>query len=488
MRRIEELEGLTKEEMSAEEFELRELVIDRIISIVLHKGFGDPENSWSYDKTDKLLIFQCDIMKLCQYGAGFSLARADDVRRAMGKKKMSLMLSFKDEFISGWQAHIGIFANEIWDKMVDYAKYCFNKSHAVAYTLVTHKTAKLCTDDYKVDFMLYNFHNGKAEKKPAAINHLISEGDFKFPTMANPFDSQVLIIKDEIIKMNGIEDEEIPEEARNKTYSNFADLFLADLPSSLKIKLILRGIFDVYTLDIKGLIALNKLIGKKVTIDDLPDGCFESKDLSGTLKVLKIKGLFDYFESVEAFTIKPLKTPRMKKDPEPFVIYKSNNLGTWTKEASTYRMAQLKKQFNVIKKNGLTPYYDRVPELREIGVRIDEILAKIKENNPNLKITNSNINKILGKVPKIKGRFDILKDKIESEVFTGFVFDKKVLKNGSCLLVMNFSEDYTNYKFYTRSKDIIQNVDKGQVINMRVTINNTIWRGNYKVFTGVELA
>ena len=487
MRKIEELEGLTKEEMTAEEWEFKELVIDRIISIVLHLGFEDDKAKWSEQKTDKLLIFQEDIMKLCQYGAGFSLARSDDVRRAMGKKKMELMLSFRDEFVYGWQAHIGIFANEIWDKMVDYAKYCFNKSHAVAYTLITHKTAKLCTDDYKVDFMLYNFHYGKTEKKPAAINHLITEGDFKFPSMANPFGSQVLMINDEIINMNGIEGEEIPEEA-NKSYLNFADLFLADLPSSLKIKLILRGIYDVFTLDIKGLIALNKLIGKKVTIDDLPDGCFENKDLSGTLKVLKIKGLFDYFESTDSFTIKPLKTPRMRKDPEPFVIYKTNNLGVWSKETSIYRMTQLKKQFNVIKKNGLTPYYDRVPELREIGEKIDGILTKIQENNPNLKIANSNVDRVLSKVPKIKGRFDMLKDKIESEVFTGYVVDKKVLKNGTCLLVMNFSEDYTNYKFYTRSKDIIQDVDKGQVINMSVTINNTIWRGNYKVFTGVKLA
>lgn len=84
-------------------------------------------------------------MQICRLLAGYSYARADLVRRAMSKKKTSAMQAERDDFISGCAAH-GVNradAEEIFEEMVGFAKYAFNKSHATAYGIISYRTAYL---------------------------------------------------------------------------------------------------------------------------------------------------------------------------------------------------------------------------------------------------------------------------------------------------------------------------------------------------------
>ena len=97
------------------------------------------------DVTYGCIVYQEQVMQICRTLAGYSYARADIVRRAMSKKKTSAMQAERDDFVHGCTEH-GVsteIANEIFEDMVGFAKYAFNKSHATAYGIISYRTAYL---------------------------------------------------------------------------------------------------------------------------------------------------------------------------------------------------------------------------------------------------------------------------------------------------------------------------------------------------------
>ncbi|MDD4421965.1 MAG: DNA polymerase III subunit alpha [Eubacteriales bacterium] len=104
-----------------------------------------PELREILSETHGCIIYQEQVMQICRKVAGYSYGRADIVRRAMAKKKIDVMQKERIGFTSG-AVDNGIpekKANEIFDMMVEFAKYAFAKSHAVAYAVVAYKTAYL---------------------------------------------------------------------------------------------------------------------------------------------------------------------------------------------------------------------------------------------------------------------------------------------------------------------------------------------------------
>ncbi len=108
------------------------------------------------------IVYQEQVMQIVQQLAGYTLGRSDLVRRAMSKKKTAVMererknfvYGNKEEGVPGCIAN-GISektANKIFDEMIDFAKYAFNKSHAAAYAVVAYQTAWL-KYYYPVEFM-----------------------------------------------------------------------------------------------------------------------------------------------------------------------------------------------------------------------------------------------------------------------------------------------------------------------------------------------
>lgn len=84
-------------------------------------------------------------MEICRKLAGYSYGHADVVRRAMAKKKHDVMLKERESFVSGAEKN-GVakeIANGIFDEMVSFASYAFNKSHAAAYAYIAYQTAYL---------------------------------------------------------------------------------------------------------------------------------------------------------------------------------------------------------------------------------------------------------------------------------------------------------------------------------------------------------
>ena len=108
------------------------------------------------------IVYQEQVMQIVRSLGGYTLGRSDLVRRAMSKKKASVMEKERQNFVYGNQAEgvpgciaNGIseeVANKIYDEMIDFAKYAFNKSHAAAYAVVSYQTAYL-KYYYPVEFM-----------------------------------------------------------------------------------------------------------------------------------------------------------------------------------------------------------------------------------------------------------------------------------------------------------------------------------------------
>ncbi len=94
-----------------------------------------------------IIIYQEQIMQIAQTMAGFSLAKADDFRRAISKKDNDVMLSLKQAFIDGAvsKGYKADHALSVYNHIVKFADYGFNKSHSVAYATLTYQMAYLKT-------------------------------------------------------------------------------------------------------------------------------------------------------------------------------------------------------------------------------------------------------------------------------------------------------------------------------------------------------
>ena len=111
-------------------------------------------------ETYGVMVYQEQVMQVSQKIAGFSLGGADMLRRAMGKKKPEVLMGKKKEFIEGAiaQGFTEQHAADIFEIMIPFAGYGFNKSHAAAYTVLAYRTGYLKCH-YPAEFMAANLTN-----------------------------------------------------------------------------------------------------------------------------------------------------------------------------------------------------------------------------------------------------------------------------------------------------------------------------------------
>ena len=117
--------------------------------------YKTPQLAHILDVTNGCIVYQEQVMQICRELAGFSYGQADNVRRAMSKKKHKVMEAEREHFVHGCTepgrecpgcVNNGIpeqVANEIYDEMISFASYAFNKSHAACYAYVAFQTAYL---------------------------------------------------------------------------------------------------------------------------------------------------------------------------------------------------------------------------------------------------------------------------------------------------------------------------------------------------------
>jgi len=114
---------------------------------------GKEEVSYVHPNAEKILaptygimVYQEQVMQLSRTLANFSAGDSDVLRKAIGKKILALMEKMEGQFKSGCISHSGMVekdVNKLWDDIVKFAAYSFNKSHAAAYALISYRTAYL---------------------------------------------------------------------------------------------------------------------------------------------------------------------------------------------------------------------------------------------------------------------------------------------------------------------------------------------------------
>ena len=150
-----------------------------------HNVYTHPALEPILNVTYGCMVYQEQVMQIVRELAGYSLGRADLVRRAMGKKKLDVMAKEREYFINGQVDENGNVvvpgcvrngidaksADKIFDEMAEFAKYAFNKSHAAAYAVVSYRTAYLKAY-YPAEFMAatLNSYLGNLDKVPIYID------------------------------------------------------------------------------------------------------------------------------------------------------------------------------------------------------------------------------------------------------------------------------------------------------------------------------
>ncbi len=150
-----------------------------------HNEYTHPALEPILNVTYGCMVYQEQVMQIVRDLAGYSLGRADLVRRAMGKKKLDVMAKEREVFIHGQVDKNGNIevpgcvrngideknANKIFDEMAEFAKYAFNKSHAACYAVVAYRTAYLKAY-YPAEFMAATLNSflGNLDKIPQYIN------------------------------------------------------------------------------------------------------------------------------------------------------------------------------------------------------------------------------------------------------------------------------------------------------------------------------
>jgi CheY-like chemotaxis protein len=180
----------------------------------MHIAFADRKNGLekvSYDHADLepilgetygIIVYQEQVMRIATDLSGFSMAEADALRKAVGKKNRELMEAQKDQLIAGGEAngYDRTFMQSLWGLIEKFAEYGFNKSHTVAYGVVSYQTAWLKTH-YPVEYMaalLTSVKNHK-DSKPLYLNECRRMGIPVLPPDVNESGSDFTPRGDEVL-------------------------------------------------------------------------------------------------------------------------------------------------------------------------------------------------------------------------------------------------------------------------------------------------
>jgi len=282
-----------------------------------------------------IIIYQEQIMQIASIMAGFSLGEADILRRAMSKKKEEILLKEKDKFINGSikRGYSEELARKIYDLILKFAAYGFNKAHSVSYATISYRMAYLKAH-YKEDFMktLLNFELNSVNKTKEYIYECKKEGLNILKPDINKSDKYYLKEKDGIrYPLTGLKNlgsmivNNILDERKNGDFKSIYDF----------IKRTNR-----------------KNINKKTLISLIDAGCFDSFDLNHRTMIDGIDLIINYGELIkdldEEFVLLPeleikeeySKHELLKRELDVIGLYISDNPITEYKQ-------KLNNKFNI---------------------------------------------------------------------------------------------------------------------------------------------
>ena len=260
-----------------------------------HNEYTHPSLEPILNVTYGCMVYQEQVMQIVRDLAGYSLGRADLVRRAMGKKKLDVMEKEREVFIHGQVDEAGnvvvpgcvrngidaVSANKIFDEMAEFAKYAFNKSHAACYAVVSYRTAYLKAY-YPAEFMAatLNSYLGNLDRVPQYIDECKRLGiEILKPDINKSFE-RFTVEKDEAIK--------------NETNDN------TNITKCGKIRFGLGSIKNVGTVPVENIVKERNENGNYKSFTDFCERIAEAQVNKKCVESLIKTGVFEEFEQTRA--------------------------------------------------------------------------------------------------------------------------------------------------------------------------------------------
>ena len=302
----------------------------------------DPSFKDILENTMGIIVYQEQIMQIANRMAGFTLGEADILRRAMSKKKLSDLENLKDKFINGSISNGYSIekANEVFNLILNFASYGFNKSHSVAYSIISYRMAYLKAH-YPLYFYVSILNNsyGDADKTKSYLKEMkkhnikISKPDINKSSTSYVIYNNTVYLPFSTIK--GISSViakkivDIKEEEYNDIYDLFVKMVKESIPKNIYLALINSGTLDSFNINRKTITEnLDVLINYGNLVKDL-----------GEENVLKPEiNMQDEYSKEELISI----------EKECFGFYLSNHPVTYYREQinNTVSLENIKKYFN----------------------------------------------------------------------------------------------------------------------------------------------
>lgn len=368
----------------------------------------DPSLEDILKETYGIIIYQEQVMQIAVKMAGYTLGEADILRRAMSKKKEDVLLKEKEKFISGSikNHYSKETAQKVYDLILKFANYGFNKSHAVAYAMIAYRMAFLKTHFYEY-FMLSLLTNviNNESKTNIYISKLRSKNIEVLPPDINQSTSTYSINNKKIICPFGI--------IKNIGINTINDILIERE----------KGLFTSFTDFVKR--TYHRGINKKILEQLIMSGAFNQFGYNKHTLILNLENILNYAELASDNTLIVLAEPIIDEvaeyTKEELVNQEFNTFGFYLKShpVSKYKDANAINTLLLDDYNG--KYINIVLEvinIKEIMTKKNDVMAFIKASDeykqidltlfPNEYQTYHNLKKhdIINVYGKVEKRFD----------------------------------------------------------------------------------
>ncbi len=368
------------------------------------------------ESTYGIIIYQEQIMKIAEKMAGFTLSEADNLRRAMSKKKIELMKSYQDKFIEGSikNNYSKEDAEKTFDYILKFASYGFNKSHSVSYSLISYQMAYLKAHypSYFMKYLLSNVIGNEIKTKEyideCKLNNInilmpdINKSNKEYTLEDNGIRFPLASIKN----IGSTISNTIIEERNNGDYKDFIDFITRTYSKGVNKKvlttLILSGCFDSFN-NRKTLIDnLDSIINYAELVKDLDSSLVDKPDIDIKEEYSKDELINMEYDSFGFYL-----------SMHPVQKYRDNNITTnniknyFNKTITIYLLVDKKREINT-KNNDKMLFLTGSDEYNSIEL---VVFPKVYESFYN--ITRGEVYKFLANVEKRNSSYQLIVKSIE---------------------------------------------------------------------------
>ncbi|NLY04399.1 MAG: DNA polymerase III subunit alpha, partial [Campylobacter sp.] len=351
-----------------------------------------PEIKEILEPTYGVIVYQEQVMQIVQKVGGFSLGEADLVRRAMGKKDHKLLVDMKAKYLDGAK-NLGFNtkkADELFELIMKFANYGFNKSHAAAYTMITFQTAYLKTF-YPAEFMaaLLTSEENNMDKVAKYIDEIGRLGIKILPPCINKSIREFSVVefegKDAIVfgmgAIKGVGTGAIAnivkEREKNGNFTTLND-FVSRIDSFKVNKRVIDSLIKSGAMDCLGLTRLCLL----QNIENITDACRDVARMKSSIQ----NSLFSNFEDEMNVEVKFIPNDKEYKKKELLKLEKES-LGIYI---SGHPLDEYKDEISKLKYTLTSEFEDLERDITETTLvgKIEEIDIKITKRGSKMGILN----------------------------------------------------------------------------------------------------